>query len=562
MNNIQSHSRLGQQGIVSLMVTMVLMMVISLIVLGFGEISRREQRQVLDRQLSSQAFLAAETGVNDARQAIATALRASQPIPEKTQCQRTTGSDPYAAYNPVLNAATDVTYSCLLVSTRLQNVIQTVAADGGSSVVPLKPVGGQVNRLHLKWTTTEEIKPIDVARCATTIPGNGANNFPRAADWACPYGVIRIDMVPIDSLNRNQLMTNNRVVFLYPTSNAGTPTVSHAAMNGVVSAMGCTVAGCSVDITGISTAATNYAIRVVGIYKGGKLDISADNASGVPLLLSEAQAKVDATGRAAGVLRRIEARIPLTTNQNVPFTALQSGSSICKRFRVGPDMFRIPSDIVGQDSNNPLCKPLTAAPPESPLQPCVPRDIVMVLDRSDSMNTQWNTGTAMSKLQEVSRTFVQNTVNTVGDSRVGIIAFNDSASILQQLTFDKNALVSAINRMSPSGQTIYSDALNLARQHLTDNNRNGIGEAIVFVSDGAPDESGQSARNTANNLKASGVRIYTVGIDGQTFAEPDEPYDQKLLEDMAGNGGYYFDVNNETNLEDVVRKISADLSCS
>jgi Tfp pilus assembly protein PilX len=55
-----------QAGMVAIMVTMILMIVISLIVVGFAQISRRNQRQALDRQLSTQAFYAAETGVNDA----------------------------------------------------------------------------------------------------------------------------------------------------------------------------------------------------------------------------------------------------------------------------------------------------------------------------------------------------------------------------------------------------------------------------------------------------------------------------------------------------------------
>ena len=61
---------------VAILVTMNLMIVISLIVLGFAQISRRNQRQSLDRQLSTQAFYAAETAVNDAADLIKTAVQA------------------------------------------------------------------------------------------------------------------------------------------------------------------------------------------------------------------------------------------------------------------------------------------------------------------------------------------------------------------------------------------------------------------------------------------------------------------------------------------------------
>ena len=62
--------KLRERGVVSIMVSIVLMAVMTLIVLGFSEIARRDQRQTLDRQLSNQAFYAAEIGVNDAQQAI------------------------------------------------------------------------------------------------------------------------------------------------------------------------------------------------------------------------------------------------------------------------------------------------------------------------------------------------------------------------------------------------------------------------------------------------------------------------------------------------------------
>ena len=45
---------------------MVLMIVISLLVLGFTEIAQAELRNTTDDQLSIEAYYAAETGVNDA----------------------------------------------------------------------------------------------------------------------------------------------------------------------------------------------------------------------------------------------------------------------------------------------------------------------------------------------------------------------------------------------------------------------------------------------------------------------------------------------------------------
>jgi type II secretory pathway pseudopilin PulG len=353
--------KFGETGIVSLLVTMVLMMIISLTILGFAQMSRREQQQALDRQLGTQAFLAAETGINDAKQAIIKALESAQEIPEKTTCGNPAGSGPYSDLKPVLDAASGVAYSCLLVSTRLQNIVQTIPADGTSSTIPLKPAG-LMNRLRIDWATTEPPTESALNNCPASLTANGTNSFPQAALWNCPYGVLRIDMVKTSVFNRAQLMADNRTVFLYPTRAAAPRTVAHASMNGAVAAMACTISRCTINITNIDTTSVNYAMRVTGIYNSGVITVSATNSANTELLLKDAQAKIDSTGRAAGVLRRIETRIPLISSGNVPVAALVSGSSICKRFGVGPAQFQVPSDIVGQDQNNPMCRAFSSSP--------------------------------------------------------------------------------------------------------------------------------------------------------------------------------------------------------
>ncbi|HSH18090.1 MAG TPA: pilus assembly PilX N-terminal domain-containing protein [Candidatus Saccharimonadales bacterium] len=352
----------NQSGLVSLMVTMVLMMVISLIVLGFAQMSRRESRQALDRSLSTQAFLAAETGVNDARQAIRAALATGATVPDKTECRRASGASPYAPFDPVLDAGGDVSYSCLLVSTLLQDIVQMVAADGSAATIPLHPVNGNIiGRLHLKWSLPERPSETDLDLCLDEVPGGGIDSFPKAADWQCPYGVLRLDLVPTDNLKREQLIANNRVAFIYPVRGEGTASKDYADLNGVVTPMNCTVDACSMDITGMDTF-SQYSLRASGIYSGASLEITAENAFGKSLLLADAQALIDVTGRANGVLRRIQARSSLVNGSSTS-AAIQSGSSICKRFGITPDEFRVPGDIIGQDTNNPLCRPQSAGTP-------------------------------------------------------------------------------------------------------------------------------------------------------------------------------------------------------
>src|SRR5487761_1358632 len=99
-----TNNQSSQAGIASITVTMIMMIVISLIVLSFAQIARREQRQSIDRQLSVQAYYAAESGANIARTAI---LASPSPIMKNT-------CGPNAQFpNNVIDAQTNVSITCL-----------------------------------------------------------------------------------------------------------------------------------------------------------------------------------------------------------------------------------------------------------------------------------------------------------------------------------------------------------------------------------------------------------------------------------------------------------------
>ncbi len=346
-------SRSSEQGIVSIMVTLVLMIVITLIVLGFAQLSRREQRQSLDRQLSAQAFLAAESGVNDARDTIFDDLKNGNDVEDKDDC----GANSNYPSNPVLDAASNVEYTCLLVSTEIKDIEQPIAADGTSVMVPIHPASGTVSTLEINWRL-----PANPA--TVTCPSAALGQFKKNTDWTCQYGVLRVDLVPTDVpvLQRDQLMANQKATFMYPTNTAGTPSWNYAAANarGAVTPMACNVTSCRVTVSGLGSS-NKYALRLSSIYKGGTVNISARDASGSVLNLKDAQVIVDSTGKAQDVLRRIRVRFSILPGSggDKGEYALQSGSSICKRFSIieSTGSFSVPGDIADQAAKaaNPTC---------------------------------------------------------------------------------------------------------------------------------------------------------------------------------------------------------------
>jgi Tfp pilus assembly protein PilX len=349
---------LKQAGMVSILVTMLLMIVISLIVLGFAQISRRNQRQALDRQLSTQAFYAAETGVNDAAERISQAVVAGQVIGPKTQCTNNPG-----IYSTLPSATLDVTnkvnYSCLLVNPTPKNLVYDSVGTTGT-ITPIN-ASSAISSLVLTWQSKE-----DSETPAANCPGSTTNVFTTTSTWTCGYGVLRFDLVPTAGagLTAANLQANTMTSFIVPLrpgSGSDTPSIGYVAGSANTNTRVprvCSDTECSITITGLSS--SQYYLRINSIYQDVSLQIVARDASNNALALSNAQAVVDSTGKAQDVLRRIQVRIPLTassTNLLSDF-ALLSTEAVCKRFTATPGTFSsdasavIPGGITTAPSND------------------------------------------------------------------------------------------------------------------------------------------------------------------------------------------------------------------
>lgn len=364
MNTIQlpqSKLRRSQEGMIAIMTTMVLMVVISLIVLGFAQIARRNQRESLDRQLSTQAFYAAETGVNDARRQIQTAVAAGTlTIPEKTGCTDTAGG--FYTFNPIIDSARNVKYSCLLVD---PSPTSLAYGDIGvkSTIIPIaSKSGGALNALRFEWKAKDSETPgWPMSGC----PAASNNVFSPTGSWTCGYGVLRFDLVPTNgnSLTIAGLQSSAMTTFVVPQtagsplpSCSGWPCVSYAGgaanTNNRVG-VNCNATSCRLQINGLVR--NSYHVRISSLYRDVSLNVCAVNAAGVCSEITGAQVVIDATGKAQDVLRRIQVRVPLridSTNQLSDY-AIQSADSICKRYAILNGL--LTRDSLGVTGTSRLC---------------------------------------------------------------------------------------------------------------------------------------------------------------------------------------------------------------
>lgn len=343
---------LNQSGIASIIVTVFLMLIISLIVLGFAKVTRREQRQSLDRQLNSQAFYAAESGVHDAQKYINDQLAAGTPLTPINTC---TGPGSFASVSGVSNTIdTTTSYSCVLIDPAPGDLVWSYVDTGGSITFPLKPESGTLDNITISWQDPGKAspRPYSGGSCATNpLP----TVLPPIGDWNCDAGLLRVDITPVNSLLRDELINKTLNLVLYPARNGlGESSVSyatiqasniHGAMRGINCLEGSVPRDCNFTLTGLDAAypgnTAGYYVRIRPIYRPATININGllASAAGSAKLVG-AQAVVDVTGKANDILKRLRVHVPVTesavkNNTNFDF-AIESVDTLCKAYGILP----------------------------------------------------------------------------------------------------------------------------------------------------------------------------------------------------------------------------------
>ena len=211
--SIIKKSELNQRGFASIVVALILVVVLSLITVGFVQLSRREQQNSLNQQLATQASYAAESTINR----VVSALRSD-----------------FASVNPNTNCGTpdfketltaDVKVTCVLISKNpTSSQYGGVAANNGK-IMTFK-TDASVGSIDFRWassTTTNN------SHLFSLMPANN----PKASTWNKP-AVMQLSITPLGSgkYTRSQMMDNTYNLFLYPGSNGVTSLDASVTGNG------------------------------------------------------------------------------------------------------------------------------------------------------------------------------------------------------------------------------------------------------------------------------------------------------------------------------------------
>lgn len=265
VNNKSTSLRNNEKGFASMVVAIIFIIVLSLLTIGFAQLSRREQTNALNNQLATEAQNAAESGINDAEQDIANGYivpeasatdtaPAGYPYTYKTQyivannttnnniCLTKTGSsygsgansDPIPAgaltANPNVNPNDGVSYTCLLVNLTPPQLTAPGIPEGSEWYQTFSN-GSPLTALNISWQSKDEQQQ----NYNNSI--NTSKNLLPIDTWNSDgYGpLIQFSITPLTSpsaqtspsFSRADLLNNTLTVYLYPSNSTSDNSIAY-----------------------------------------------------------------------------------------------------------------------------------------------------------------------------------------------------------------------------------------------------------------------------------------------------------------------------------------------
>ena len=324
--------KLNQSGSMSLLTVIFLALLLTIVTISFIRLAIIEQRQATDDDLTTRAFYAAESGVEDGKRALALWQSGGAVNLNEDVCQPAD-----VVPSGLLSADLSTEYTCQLINLAPGNFLARLDAWEGATI-PLNSGGSAFNRVQIEWHLPEAGQPYGVR-------GNSDTDLPTVPDWiSAEYpAMLRTAVFWHDAgATFASSSVDQYALFINPAaSNAAlNSTNDRQVVNGFCQPA---VAGggyaCTATVTVVSSSTTDFYLRLQALYTATDVRVTLFNGNNPnPVLLEDVQAAIDVTGRAGDVYRRIEARVPLTQfDYPFPDIALWSNTDICKAFSVTDD---------------------------------------------------------------------------------------------------------------------------------------------------------------------------------------------------------------------------------
>lgn len=348
----------NNSGVVPLVTAIFLGVLLSIVSIAFIRLAISERRQATDDDLTTAAFYAAESGLEDAKRVLGqyfTDTAYGENELKGGECTPAEGSSPDLADASTL----DSSYTCQLIDLT-PNFLVAKPGEGNSHLFKLDTVNSTSNvrqakqRIEIQWND----KDTDGARSPRSV---GDTSTPEFGDWDHP-AMLRVNIFAVRASGSGGLnidlddlrgTAESFTAFINPVDS--TPTTHNLTLSEFDAELlpgGCdngdNAFTCKTTInlnaTGIparyrSVGWVTY-MEVQTLYTSDTVRVDAYSNSSGQLSFRDSQAKIDVTGRSGDAFRRIETFLPLegSSDLGLPEYTVIGGDRICKNFNVTDDV--------------------------------------------------------------------------------------------------------------------------------------------------------------------------------------------------------------------------------
>lgn len=338
----------NQDGFAAMVIAMVILLVASLISLGFAYQMRQEQQTALGNQLSTQAYYAAESAINDAISFISSNPQYQVSKTDcgdiaNTQWSSASTTDFYYEYPEAIKS--NISYTCLLVNFDVNHIYVNGVSPGQYVMIPLVSTGNSINSLNISWSNSDGSilamgnKCSSISQTNFKLPTNSASD-----PWDCPLSLVEASIVGKGILSTSLSGAADMASSLYlfpatqasPTENvpgpSNGPQIYPALYNSTEG-----MASISLSLPPNDQGQKVY-LKLTPFYGNTSTDftVTAYDSNNNIVSTNSAQVSIDATGKAAYVLKRLSVRYPTGIIESYNGYAIQSSGPICKQFEIIP----------------------------------------------------------------------------------------------------------------------------------------------------------------------------------------------------------------------------------
>ncbi len=377
--------RKSQEGMASIVVVSILVIVVTLISIGFARLMSRTLSNATNRQFSAAATYATQSAINDVagylRQKDPATGALLHPYASSANCNGAStlignAQTPGPFYNDS-NLAKDnpasTHYTCLILDPTPTDLAYQQISSNKSQVVKVttSAFSGSFDKLMLSWQPSNPsvtgYPPNSPSFTDITSWTSSANNF---------IPMLRVSIYPIPTTgDLTNLQANSKTLFLYPQNSGGSGTIPHPSYaslaDGSVLPVSCTTTvGTTsgvVDFNGVPNNKSDYTcnliikdlstsispntldyvyMKVTPIYNQADVKIRANDIWTQTLKFINVQAVIDATAQSGGVAKRLQARVDTSSlsstgggidtnisssSDSIPEQSVRTANALCKR---------------------------------------------------------------------------------------------------------------------------------------------------------------------------------------------------------------------------------------